>query len=219
VLALPDFSKTFILEADASDKSIGVVLMQEGKAISFMSKSIVPKAARLSTYEKEALALIEALKKWKHYLSEASLILRTDQQSLKYMGEQKLVQGMQPKLLIKLLGYNYKIENKQGKHNQAADALSRRPQEIQVMAISSAVPLWITEVLDSYASNNKCKELEEQLRVATSAVPNFTMVNGIIRYKGKIFIGSTIDHMTRLLESFHNSTLGGHSGERVTYTN
>jgi hypothetical protein len=104
VLALPDFSKTFILEADASDKSIGVVLMQEGKAISFMSKSIGPKAARLSTYEKEALALIEALKKWKHYLSEASLILRTDQQSLKYMGEQKLVQGMQPKLLIKLLG-------------------------------------------------------------------------------------------------------------------
>jgi hypothetical protein len=45
VLALPDFSKTFILEADASDKSIGVVLMQEGKAISFMSKSIGPKAA------------------------------------------------------------------------------------------------------------------------------------------------------------------------------
>jgi hypothetical protein len=38
------------------------------------------------------MAIIEALKKWKHYLSEAELILRTDQESLKYMGEQRLVQ-------------------------------------------------------------------------------------------------------------------------------
>jgi hypothetical protein len=52
-----------------------------------MSKSLGPKAAGISTYDKEALALIEALKKWKHYISEASLILRTNQQSLKYIGE------------------------------------------------------------------------------------------------------------------------------------
>jgi hypothetical protein len=93
-LALPDFSKLFTLEADASDKSIGAVLMQEGKPIAFLSKSLGPKAAGLSTYDKEALALIEALKKWKHYISEVPLILRTDQQSLKYNGEQKLIQGV-----------------------------------------------------------------------------------------------------------------------------
>jgi hypothetical protein len=135
VLALPDFTKSFILEADASDKSIG--------AISFLSKSIGQKAAQMSTYDKEALALIEALKKWKHYLSEASLILRTDQQSLKYIGDQKLLQGIQHKLLIKLMGYNYKIEYKQGNTNKATNALSRRPQQSQAMAISTAVPLWI----------------------------------------------------------------------------
>jgi hypothetical protein len=78
VLALPDFSKPFILEADASDKCIRVVLMQEGKPISFLSKSLGPKSAQLSTYEKEAMTIIEALKKWKHYLREATLILRTD---------------------------------------------------------------------------------------------------------------------------------------------
>jgi hypothetical protein len=64
VLALPDFTKPFILEADASEKCIGVVLMQEGRLISFMSKSLGPKASGFSTYDKEALALIEALKKW-----------------------------------------------------------------------------------------------------------------------------------------------------------
>jgi hypothetical protein len=76
-----------------------------------------------------------------HYISEATLILRTDQQSLKYIGEQRLIQGIQHKLLIKLLGYNYTIEYKKGHENRAADAFSRRPHQINVMVISSAVPL------------------------------------------------------------------------------
>jgi hypothetical protein len=62
ILALLDFNKPFILEVDASEKCIGVVLMQEGRPISFLSKTLGPKAAGLSTYGKEALALIEALK-------------------------------------------------------------------------------------------------------------------------------------------------------------
>jgi hypothetical protein len=76
------------------------------------------------------MAIIEALKKWKHYLSEANLILRTDQESLKYMNEQRLVQGIQHKLMVKLMGYNYKIEYKKGKENRAADALSRHSKQI-----------------------------------------------------------------------------------------
>jgi hypothetical protein len=60
--------------------------------------------------------------------------------------------------------------------------------------------------------------LEEQLRISPTAIPNFTLVNGILRYKGKIFIGSTTDVRKKLLESFHNSALGGHLGERVTYS-
>jgi hypothetical protein len=79
LLALPDFTKPFILKADASDKSIGAVLMQEGKPIAFLSKSLGTRSAEMSTYEKEAMAIIEALKKWKYYLSEANLILGTDQ--------------------------------------------------------------------------------------------------------------------------------------------
>jgi hypothetical protein len=55
------------LETDASGYGIGAVLMQQRRPISFMSQTIGSKAAALSTYDKEALAIIEALKKWKHY--------------------------------------------------------------------------------------------------------------------------------------------------------
>jgi hypothetical protein len=90
----------------------------------------------LYIYDKEALSLIEALKKWKHYISEATLILRTDQPRLKYIGEQRLIQGIQHKLLIKRLGYNYTIEYKKGHVNKAADVLSRRPHSVNIMATS-----------------------------------------------------------------------------------
>lgn len=41
-------------------------------------------------YEKEALAIVEALKKWRRYLVGNKLIIRTDHQSLKFMTDQKL---------------------------------------------------------------------------------------------------------------------------------
>jgi ribonuclease HI len=84
VLALPNFTLPFTLEADASDYGIGAVLMQQGKPMSFLSKSIGLRATRLSTYY-EVMAILEALKKWKHYFSATSLIIRTGQLSLKYI--------------------------------------------------------------------------------------------------------------------------------------
>ena len=143
ILALPNFNEPFVLEADASGQGIGAVIMQQGKPIAFFSKSLGPKAAAASTYEKEALAILEALKKWKHYFASTSLIIKTDQQSLKYIQEQKLVEGIQHKLLIKLLGYNYRVEYKKGKENKAADALSRAPHAQQLLTISSVLPAWI----------------------------------------------------------------------------
>jgi hypothetical protein len=61
VLALPDFAVTFEIETDASDKGIGAVLMQNKHPISFLSKALGPRTSMLSTYEKEALAILMAV--------------------------------------------------------------------------------------------------------------------------------------------------------------
>jgi hypothetical protein len=68
VLALPNFQLTFIVETDACELGVGAVLMQLGHPIAYMSKSLGVMNHKLSIYEKEFMAVIMAIDKWRQYL-------------------------------------------------------------------------------------------------------------------------------------------------------
>lgn len=89
VLALPDFTKPFVLETDVSGYGVGAVLMQEGRTIAYMSKTLCPKNQVLSIYEREFLAVLMAIQKWRNYLSGHKFFIKTDQQALKHLLDQK----------------------------------------------------------------------------------------------------------------------------------
>jgi hypothetical protein len=107
VLALPDFTKTFVLECDASGKGIGVVLMQEGRPLSFTSKQLSEKNLDKSIYEKEILAILHVVYLWHPYLLGQRFQIKTDHQSLKYFLEQHISSPEQQKWVTKLFGYDY----------------------------------------------------------------------------------------------------------------
>ncbi|XP_074342931.1 uncharacterized protein LOC141680663 [Apium graveolens] len=69
VLAVPNFDLSFIVEIDASNKGIRVVLMQQGHPLAFISRTLGPKWQKLSVYEKELLNIVFAVQKWEQYLS------------------------------------------------------------------------------------------------------------------------------------------------------
>jgi hypothetical protein len=54
-----------------------------------LSKSLGKKAVEVSTYDKEVMTIIEAIKKWKHYLVEAELIIQTNNTKLEIYGRAK----------------------------------------------------------------------------------------------------------------------------------
>lgn len=85
VLALPDFSKPFLIECDAFGKRIGAVLMQNQHPIAYFNHALKGRFLLLSTYEKELIALVAVVKKWRPYLIGHPFKIRTDHQSLKFL--------------------------------------------------------------------------------------------------------------------------------------
>ena len=93
LLVLPNFSKTFEIECDASGVGIGAVLMQEGRPIAYFSEKLNKAALNYPTYDKEMYALVRALETWQHYLMPKEFVIHTDHESLKHIkGQGKLNQ-------------------------------------------------------------------------------------------------------------------------------
>ena len=216
-LALPDFSKPFHIETDASGSGVGAVLVQEGHPLAYISKSLGPKNQGLSTYEKEYLAILVAIEQWRHYLLHGEFYIHTDQQSLIHLNEQRLHTPWQQKVFTKLLGLHYKIIYKKGLDNNAADALSRCPTTDKLLAISTVQPQWLEEIQSSYVSDPVATKLLSQLAIHPEGVPQYSLAHGIIRYKGKIWLGQNKELHDKVFHALHSSALGGHSGAPATY--
>jgi hypothetical protein len=123
-LKKPDFDKPFTITCDASDYSMGAVLSQEGYPIAFYSRKFNKTESNYSTYEKETLAILNAVRTWKHYLNDKVLI-ESDHMPLKYLKSQKNPTPKQMRWIEELEELDYEIVHKKGKENPVADALSR----------------------------------------------------------------------------------------------
>lgn len=217
VLALPDFTRGFVVETDACDQGIGAVLMQQGHPIAYLSKALSKKSQTLSTYEKECLAVILAVDKWKPYLQHQPFTIHTDHKSLVHLGEQKLTDGLQHKAFVKLLGLQYKVVYKKGLDNTAADALSRKPSHEEVYSLSTSKPRWLEIIVEGYQQHDDTKQLLAELSLSGSNAKGFSLVDGLIRYKGRIWLGSHSEAHRAVFNVLHDSGLGGHCGIAGTY--
>jgi transposase InsO family protein/ribosomal protein L21E len=190
--------------------------MQQGRPIAYFSAALCPRNAAMSAYQKEALAIIEALKRWRHYFLGSKLVIKTDQQSLKFITDQRIAEGVQHKLMLKLLEFDFSIEYKKGKENVVADALSRKFW--QLSAISSATPVWIRDITASYLQDPQVKSVLEQCLVTpTTPPPHYSVKAGVLRYKGRIVVGNNTPLRNQLMQALHSSAVGGHSGMRASY--
>lgn len=216
MLALPNFNEAFYVECDASSKGVGAVLYQACRSIAFFSKAISDKAAFLSTYKKELLALVLAVKKWCHYLLGRKFIVRTDHQSLRFLLTQKVGTPVQQQWVSKLFGNDFVVEYRSGATNMVADALSRQ-MEGEAKAISTPVFSWVQDIKQEHTSDPHVQTLLGQLKRGELDAMQYTDKDGILFYKGRFYFSPNSPFRSKVLTLLHNSPWGGHSGYHKTY--
>ncbi|KAL3516697.1 hypothetical protein ACH5RR_023599 [Cinchona calisaya] len=142
IMRLPDFSKGFVIVTDAYSRDVGVVLMQEGQPIAFLSNGLSVRNFGLSIYEKELLA-VKLTSTLQHRLLTKLL-------------------GLDYEIQYKR-GLENRVANALSRRECAEDDDFENGS---VMSISSARPEWITEVLNSYEHDVECQQLLAQLTIA-----------------------------------------------------
>jgi hypothetical protein len=89
VLVLPNFSKTFQVRCDTSGFVIGAVVSQDNRPITYFSEKLNETKLKYSTYDKEFYAVIQALKKWRHYFVPKEFVLYRNNHALKFITRQE----------------------------------------------------------------------------------------------------------------------------------
>ena len=137
-LSLPDLNLPFTIQCDASDQGIGAVLLQVKDGVRtpvwFISRQLTPAESKYSISEKECLAIIFAVKKFKPYIEFSHFTVETDHQALCWLQRIKEPVGRLARWSLELQGYNYTVAYRSGVRNRTADALSRACEVLYIEA-------------------------------------------------------------------------------------
>ena len=161
ILVHPVANSPFYLETDSSNFGIGGVLFQivdqEHRVIAFHSKGFNGPELRYTTTEKELLAIINCLKKFKTYVLGRKLIIRTDHQAIKFLKPQNVWNDRITRWMLFLQQFDMVIEHISGKENLIADTLSRSPEGIDQLQLR------VKEFLINAIETNVSGPIEEYL--------------------------------------------------------
>ena len=124
-----DESIPFTVECDASAIAIAATLNQDGRPVAFMSRSFNKSELLYPAVEKEATAIIEAVRKWEHLLMRQHFTIITDQRSVAFMFDSRRRSKIKNNKILgwrlDLASFSYTIRYRPGPKNVGPDTLSR----------------------------------------------------------------------------------------------
>ena len=210
VLALPDPTQPYELTVttDASGFAVGATLEQRGRPIAFLSKKMNDAEKRYPVHEQELLAMVLALREWRHYLLGTRFTAHTDHGSLRYLQTQPQLSNRQARWVEKLSEFDFTVVYKQGKDNIVADALSRRPDHnLRMNGMSTMQNTQLEQQI-------KAAYLEDPLTAALLQRPKepFQLSNGMLYKQQRVYIPNNEQIKQTILHECHDSPLAGHVG-------
>ncbi|XP_055961915.1 uncharacterized protein LOC130015571 [Mercurialis annua] len=183
IISTPDWSLPFELMCDASDQALGCVLGQRKEkrvhVIYYASRTLAGAQLNYTTTEKEMLAVVFALDKFRSYLLGAKTIVFTDHAALRHLFAKQDAKPRLIRWILLMQEFDIEIRDKKGTENVVADHLSRleNPEAIPIgveinekfpdemlMVISEVDTPWYADIANYLSSNIMPPDLSHHQR-------------------------------------------------------
>ncbi|KAH9291640.1 hypothetical protein KI387_043172, partial [Taxus chinensis] len=217
VLALPNLQLPFEVETDVSDYVMGVVLLQGGRPICYHSELFHGAILNYCTYDKELYALVQVVKKWKHYLMGKETIIHMDHQPLQYLQAQnKLQQARHYKWMGFPQQFHLIIKYKKGVTNKLADMLSRPPFLSAMGTLTLLEPFLCEAYQEGYEQDPNFAEIFQQKPPSEGFAPRgeYYFQDGFLYKNEKLCVPK--GERVQLMREAHTSKVVGHFGVTKT---
>jgi hypothetical protein len=86
-----------------------------------------------------------------------------------------------------------------------------------VTSVSVVLPVWIQEVLNFYTVDPEAQQLLQELALVSPSEQGYSLHEGLIRFKGRIWVGANSTTQTKIIKAFHSSSIGGLSRIQATH--
>lgn len=235
ILVQPDYSLPFILRTDASSYALGAALLQgetqrDERPVAYASRLLTSAERNYSTTEREALAVVWAVEKFRGYIDGHSVRVASDHQPLKWLLTLKSPTGRLVRWAMKLQSFDLQVDYTPGKANVIADTLSRPPCEDEarescgVCTVIVEPPRWEAAALrdDQLADPEVAKiitglEGKEELEVNRWTERGYHMCKGVLyRYtdvdteEPQLVIPR--NRREQVMKECHDAATSGHGG-------
>lgn len=236
ILRMPDFDKPFILRTDASDFAFGAALVQVHDGvehpIAFHSGSFSDgQRKNWPTWKREGFAVISAIKRWHHYLSNEKFTIVTDHEALlTILDPAKETKAIINRWRMYLTQYSFQIKHRPGKFLVLEDSISRSPSLLAI-SISDLQQSQLDDPLISQIISEISGKKNIEITEEVATMLKFTYSNFIIQNDRLYFLNQNDKNQNRrkkrlvlpaskfseIIALYHDSVLGGHHSADRTY--